>query len=417
MPLVDLRFGATPVVRAGDGPTTIVNRELVNTVLYGIGSGIAGGNPNNVSLLDPQASVTVDGTDDIYATTVAAGLFAVIDVIPGGAQYVNPVGVALSISALGLAKESTQLTGNTSLSGIGTSVTGVAKDASLTTINTTVTGVSKDATLAAQTGGGTIANEVATAGVPLLHKAAIVVNDGSQTILTTATRTLGPFTLTKISYELFCSFQEVTAGTALKTVTVGLKFTDSVSGQIVDQVTFDIMPALNTSGVSHQVLISGPTRGDQVTITMLNNDTVSVTSMCTMLQTSRIFTHDHKFRSINTPTYVTIATGGNHPSGGVLIDAAPSVAAAGIAQRVMSCYNGQASLSVNIPVGGAASFFIQHTDPLSLNSGIVEQFAMTAPPTRVTQLFNMPRSQCVINLQNNGASLGVLAATAIVQDN
>jgi len=366
-----------PVINGVPGmQVTFANQDLTNTVTVARRNNFTQAG-SNTATIPPLGSITVDASKTIWGLAPAGTLPLLI--FPGGGNWApSPAQVAAQINALGLAKESTQLT---------------------------------------QTTGATIATDVSNSGVPLLPKSAVVVNDSAQTINAGATRSLGPFTLNRISYEIFCQFKENAAGTAAAPITVSLVFSDSTTGQTVDQCSFNIIPASNASATPHQVIITGPTGGDTVNITIKNGDTQAITSTLVMLQSSRIFTHDHKFLSLNTPTYITISTGGNDPIGGMLIDTAPNVGAGATAQRIMSCYNGQAWFAANIPVGGAASFFVQHVDPIANNFQIAFNVVMNAPPTRNTFQFTMPRSQCVMNLQNNAAGAGILSAEVLVQDN
>jgi hypothetical protein len=138
MPLTNCSNSPTPVVSAGQGPCLLFNRDIANTIIYGPDSGISGGtsaNLNEYSILDPLGYVALDGKSDVYASTLAQGVTAYLDVIPGASSAnAGPALSAESIAALGLATEANQVTNNDYLGGtipgalISTSSTYIAED-------------------------------------------------------------------------------------------------------------------------------------------------------------------------------------------------------------------------------------------------------------------------------------------------
>src|SRR5262249_45419470 len=146
--------GTNPVivVRKGDGPGVLVNRDILNSVFIGPDTSISQGNLNSASTLDALVGVPVDGKEDIYACT-DIGIPAVsLDFIKHAKSWnPSPLQQAQQLIAAGLAK---------------------------------------DTTLQAQTSGGTIANEISTAGVPLLTKAVNIVNDANHNIPLSSTVTI-----------------------------------------------------------------------------------------------------------------------------------------------------------------------------------------------------------------------------------
>lgn len=101
------------VVMAGDGPSLIVNRDLVNSVAYG-DQGISSANINVYSLLDPLGSINVDGTSDVWVIPLTGT--ATVDVTAGSTNWSpSPAQIAAQLSTSGLALNSTLAGVNTTL--------------------------------------------------------------------------------------------------------------------------------------------------------------------------------------------------------------------------------------------------------------------------------------------------------------
>lgn len=110
MPQYPMSDNPYRLVSAGDGPCLLINRDLTNQVLIGPDSGIQGGNPNSVSVIDPLGSTAVDGKDDVYGIRVpGASTRPNVDVQVGASYWApSPAQVAAQINALGLATAANQ---------------------------------------------------------------------------------------------------------------------------------------------------------------------------------------------------------------------------------------------------------------------------------------------------------------------
>lgn len=92
-------------------PFLLANTDTANPVYYSDNLTISG----NSSVIEPQATVGFDGTRDVYASTLNPSVEVLVDHIPGGTQWSNPVGVQIALNALGLAKDTSVMAvaGNT----------------------------------------------------------------------------------------------------------------------------------------------------------------------------------------------------------------------------------------------------------------------------------------------------------------
>ena len=115
MVLYNLSSKARPVlvVRKGDSPSLIVNRDVTNQVVYG-GQDIASGNINTYSIIDPLGSINVDGTSDIYVLPLTGT--PTVDVTDGSSNWSpSPAQIAAQLATSGLALNSTLQGVNTTL--------------------------------------------------------------------------------------------------------------------------------------------------------------------------------------------------------------------------------------------------------------------------------------------------------------
>lgn len=66
MSIVWINQAPLPIVRAGDGPGILYNRDTTRPLYIGSDSSIVHGNINSASILDPLASIFVEGDVDVW---------------------------------------------------------------------------------------------------------------------------------------------------------------------------------------------------------------------------------------------------------------------------------------------------------------------------------------------------------------
>jgi hypothetical protein len=110
-------LGATPEPLFGPGQSSvlIINNDTVNTIWLGQSSTAL------TIPLPPQAGVTVDGASAWWGASLSAAVVQCL-ILPGGAQWSNPVGVQVAIDALGLATADNQVTGIAAVGTVNTTL-------------------------------------------------------------------------------------------------------------------------------------------------------------------------------------------------------------------------------------------------------------------------------------------------------
>ena len=360
-----------PVINGIPGMSvTFANQDLTQNVTIARRNNFTQ-NGSNTAVVPPLGSITVDASKTIWGLAPSGTLPLLV--FPGGGNWApSPAQVAAQIAALGLATEATQVGQNT-----------------------------------------TIPTNISNTGVPLLGRSGLLHNV-SGNVNAGATVNLATKTITKIAYEAFVTLLDNAAGTAKKTVTVQFKFSDSISGQIVDQVNFDIFPGATAA---HQVIITGQTAGDTLVVSLTNNDTAQVAYTVVMLECSRVFPHDHQFKSLNKAGGTGAILGSYDILGGLILDTAPAGVAAGTSvDRWLFCYNGPVSIHIGSPGANACTVQFNSLDSQATNDGTIYAKVMTPPPNHAFDLLDMPKSQCVINIKNNAAAAATFTVTIIAED-
>jgi len=378
---------------------TIANQDLTNTVTIERRPSFQQ-NASNTATVPPLGSITVDASKTIWGLAPNGTLPVLI--FPGGGNWApSPAQVAAQINALGLMKDTTGV-------GINNSTLGISGQAGWPT-----SGLGTETTQIGQN--TTIPTNISNTGVPLLGRSGLLHNT-SGNVNAGATVNLATKTITKIAYEAFVTLLDNAAGTAKKTVTVQFKFSDSTSGQIVDQVNFDIFPGAS-GGSAHQVMITGQTAGDTLVVSLTNNDTAQVAYSVVMLECSRVFPHDHQFKSLNKAGGTGAILGSYDILGGLILDTAPAGVAAGTSvDRWLFCYNGPVSIHIGSPGANACTVQFNSLDSQATNDGTIYAKVMTPPPNHAFDLLDMPKSQCVINIKNNAAAAATFTVTIIAED-
>jgi hypothetical protein len=258
-----------PVINGIPGATvTLANQDLTQNVTISRNNSVSGG-----ATIPPLGSVTVDMSKTIWGTAPAGTLPLLV--FPGGGSWApSPAQVAASINALGLMKDTTGQTINTTAGGTTTAVGGTT------------------AAVAAQTSGGaTIASNISTTGVPLLTKSSALYDSTPTAVLTTATLSSGTLTVSQIGYEVLVTMVEAAGGgTPLNMMDLTFTWSDSTSGQVITNETWKIAPGALAN--THQLRGTGPTKGDRLVITVKNNDTVTVNVRIIIVQNSRVYVKD-----------------------------------------------------------------------------------------------------------------------------
>ncbi len=387
----------------GEKPKLLFNTDTSTNNVYLVGSmnavGQASLKGDNYSVLRPLGTIVVTGDEDTYGFVTTTNP-VVVEVSPANSATAAPSDIALQLASSGLALDTS----------VNNPSFGPAKD---TSVNNPAFGPSKDSTLAAQTAGGTIANEIAVGGVPLLTGSKSTANVGTTTIPASSSVVLGTFSLSQIGYELFTAIT-ANAGSTQPGLAITFDWLDTVSGLETMQDEWVLCGSAVAGG--QQYMGMGPTKGNQVKITATNFDTAQSASISlVLLQNSRVYADDD-WRQLTYRTVPGFTNGSADPESGWLLQANPNVNAGVTAARIMPLYAGQ----VRLYATSALPFDVQITSfnpklGLSPNTFTIFEDKITAAGGGfMSDSLQLPNTTCFAFFTNNGGANTVIAVNIIM---
>src|SRR6266496_3970870 len=405
MTLFLLSSSVRPVqlVAKGDGPTLLINRDIVNSVLYGPRE-ITAQNYNAYSVIDALGSITVDGDSDIYAIPLAGS--PTVDVVQGAANWTpSPALVAAQINTLGLAKDATLATTNANTS---TTASNTATTASnVNTVNSTLGTPAQRLDVQGLTVGGN------PGGVPLLRDTINLANSTALALPANAATTLLSNTVIATpSFEgVFSFWMPATTGT-IPFAVITMTWQDSFTGLQVGRKAY-VVPFGNGSTNAVTVYISGPVRGNQLTLTVSNRDPAQAGSMTYAFNlTSHLYLFDKLLQPLYPATSPNgFAQGGGNPSKGLLFASSPAVGAGAgtTVTRMTAASNAKCKFSLDLggaPNGLNITISTPSSTPLydEVAAGEVLYRINGTAGAGTTIELQMPNGPLNINMINQGAA-------------
>jgi len=221
---------------------------------------------------------------------------------------------------------------------------------------------------------------------------------------TTFTVPGGPFTLTQIGYDAFIQVQ-ANATSSFPYVAVTFTWLDSVSSQIVAQERWNLNGA--TAAQFQEYLASGPTKGNQLTITCQNFDvTHAMQFQIVMVENSRVRIRDD-IRQLTYNAVPSLTNGNSDPPAQFLLQSAPSINAGVTQARTIPVYSGK----VKILATGTLPYLVQ----VAAASGSISTASVTGTPFwsqavtaagggTVDAEVALPRCSCNVLMTNNGGA-------------
>lgn len=306
----------------------------------------------------------------------------------------------VDLTATGLAKDTTTAGVNLTLSqGTNKLLDGTTagpitdtRDHTLSTANN----------VAAQTSGGTIANEVASTGVPLLTKATNLIKDQNHVIPANTAVALTQVSVSQIGYEVAIKVL-CAAGSTSPACTFDLVWTDSATGITVGHETWSVIGGSTSGGASY--FGTGPTKADRLTVTITNQDTANTMTVTTILnQNSRIYADDDwRQEAFNSPPGFTVPS---HDQQGLLLaNFSGSIGAAGNAQRLIALYAGMVWVYTrNVPGAQPGQVFIRNVADKAVTASNLYERAIANTGHASLDLVALPRASCIFEIDNTGAA-------------
>lgn len=301
------------VIRAGDGPGVLVNRDLVN-VAYLNDDQAYNVQDVDASILDPLVGIPFDGSENVYALA-AAGVSLTVDYIKNALNWTpSPAQAAASISALGLARDTT-------VGGLNTG----------------------------------IPNNIAVTGTPLLHGVINRLNaSGAATIAVPAAGFAFPLIngISKPGYLLNISVR-VSAAATVPFLQIQLNWKDSVTGLQTGNEHWYI-PASSAGTIL--TIGKGPTKGDQLAINLQNLDPAqAMTVTLAVWETTHSIARDdwRSDQPLNVPGLTATTC---DPFGGLIINQVGTLPANSSAFFLMPLYAGKLSIYAAMNQTGKIQF-------------------------------------------------------------
>lgn len=400
------------LIKAQTKGTTVnvYNGDITNVLLVSPSPSPA---DSNSIPIQPLTNATIDASRAQYATAEPGQVVAQVVLSPSSQLSASPAQIAAQISALGLAtavNQTTQIAGaddtNAYLAGTqaGALISdfGISVAQDMLSANAAVT-EEIAALLATGVPGGPIG------GIPLLrYTNSLGFNTAGLAIAHSATTIIvNDALINQPGYEGLINVNFPAGAGTLPFVTLLMQWLDTASGLSVDTEQF-ILTGGNGPTNSLPFYISGPCRGDHVTISVMNNDPAQTATITYAFnQNSHIYTHDRILQSkYATTAPITFTNPNGVPTPGVLFQAAPSTGPSATSSRLVCVWNGSLWLTMDNS-GQANALALSLTDASGLLSGSTtsEVFSQTvAAGVRLMQECALPNGPMLLNIRNTGTT-------------
>jgi len=333
----------------------LVNPDITNNFFIGNDPG------SQIIPVPALGSVTLDTKKHDLWVSTNGGAFSVDAILmPNGSNWVpSPAQVAAQINALGLAKETTQQTGNTLITGVNTTLGTPAQKSDVNQVNTTLGVPSQSADVTGLT----------VNGIPPLRGTDNFGSATGQTIATGVNAILVNGTaITKPGFEAVFQLNIPAAAGTVPFAILQVIWQDSNTGLQVGLKQYILTSGNGPSNVLTYYL-SGPCRGNQIILKLRNQDPAqTLTVTWAFNQTSHTYLADRLLQ----PTYaatapITFANPAGNGSKGVLVHTQPTIGPNANTTRLTAASNAKCKLAINnsgAPAGNACSVSLQ--DPGNL---------------------------------------------------
>lgn len=407
----------------GQGNALIINTDIVHSLFVSLSNVISA---NDITI-PPLGTMAVDGSANWYASTLTNQYGIATQIAPGVTSWnPSPAQVAAQISALGLARESTQQAGNTLIGTVNSTLGSPAQDGTVATVASNTTGAAKDSSLSTINGtlGSPAQDSIRTAipnNISANNAASALYALTSQSIPITVTTNLvaaNPVSLTGVglsgvdisqytSYELAFSSWTTTTDLLLKVI---LTFYNQITDTIpVDNITWWV-PIASSSASPIRVSGHGPNRGRYMAVQVFIGSPAATMPVFNLAGSNRFYPR-HDWRSDAGVTGFT-ASAATAWSNELCVTLNPTVAASGSINRNILLYAGPAFIHFDTQAGVG-------TLVLSLVDQLTQAVLLTEHPGEGNSfdiIFNLPRVGCTIQVSNTGASAATCNFSVIAGD-
>jgi hypothetical protein len=254
---------------------------------------------------------------------------------------------------------------------------------------------------------------ISVTGVPLLSSATSLLNFPATVIAASATNMPTAFTVGQIGYEFFISVLS-NAASINPFLRVRLVWSDSVTGNTVASETWNLA---GSNGTAQAYSGTGPTKGDTVSISFINQDTVnSVTVKASFACNSRVYVRDD-WRQITSGSVPGFTSGTSDQMSNFLYSTSPSVPGSSTINRLMPLYAGLVNIVVFPAGAGTAQVTVSM---LGSNTGLATPTVYSSPIIAANSVLNtqinLPRGPCEITLSNGAAGAQQITFCATIAE-
>lgn len=418
--------GGVLLVAQGDPPTLVNNADPANDLYVSTLSSTSSTDLDNVVALQPGQSVTFDGTLPVFGYS-APGQAVLVQTLPGA--------TSISLSLL-----QAQLIGANLAKETGGNLAGVNLGVGPLGLNGYLGGTLAGALVS--TAGLSVARDMLAGNAGVTQELAALVASGSTSgtpggvPLLRLTRQLGQFSNLNLpaasgngiltngaanqpGYEIGLVLNLPLGVGTVPFANLVLTWSDKATGLIINSEGY-ILTAGNGPSSALTYYLTGPCRGDQLSVNIQNLDPAqAMTLNVVMNTTSHIYSHDR----ILQPQYGgTAPVGFTNPNGipyqGVLCIASPTVAALATTTRLLAVWNGKCMININARAqANNISYTLQ--DPGTLYSSTANGVLWSADtPTGGSQLTEeivLPNGPVLFTETNRGASGNVAPTVTLTK--
>lgn len=219
----------------------------------------------------------------------------------------------------------------------------------------------------------------------------------------------GPFNISQTGYSLNFAWDTQAAGTASDTTEITMQWHDINTGALLME---EIYFLANPNQVVASLVGYGPTKGNQLTIIITNNDTATINYTVTASQNSRVYAKDVWQQAIFGAGYVGYTVAGGNNYSGILACESPSLASNGTATYIMPLWTGR--IFVSGSSNNAWAVRIRTLDPNAATNPVILNMIGTAG-TSLTEELTLPRSMCSVELVNTGSTTANVSVLIVME--
>lgn len=404
----------------------LVNNDITNQMFVGNDPGT-----QNIPIPALGSLALADTRKDVWISTGGANVSLQALLLPSGTQWTpSPAQVAAQINALGLAtsaNQGTQITAaNTGNASLATTVTNTANTASnVSTVNTTLGSPSQSQDVKNLTTGGN------PGGIPVLRGTDNLGSGSAQSLTANATATLiASANITKPGFEAIFKLNLPASAGTVPFATINVLWQDSNTGLQVGQKSY-VITAGNGPTNALTFYLSGPCRGNQIVLTITNNDPAQIMTLTWAFnQTAHTYIVDRLLQAgYSAANPIGYSNPGGAPTKGLLFSANPSIGPNTNITRLCAASNARVLINVD-DSGQANGWALEILGPVSSAGPVSSPLLYGEGSTSVTMLklngaagtfsqtqFQMPSGPVLLNMHNTAANNTIsLGVSILIED-